>query len=342
MGEGGTMDHLEPRPLDAGMDGRVLYLSESEVERVAPDMSTVIGLLERAFREKGEGRIEMPPKPGIHPQPDAFIHAMPAFIPSLGSAGVKWVSGYPTNQARGLPYISGLLILNDPATGIPYAVMGCVWITAVRTAAASALSARYLARRESETLGILGCGVQGRTHVEALRVVLPGLRTLLAYDIDRSKASRFADEMAAAHGLTATAVETPREAVSGCDVVVTAGPILRRPHATIKAGWVEAGAFVSAVDFDSYFDARALAEFDKVTTDDVAQLHHFRDVGYFQSFPPIHADLGDLVLERKPGRETPGERTMACNLGVALDDMAVAPTIFARARELGVGTLLRL
>src|SRR4030042_6062449 len=103
-----------------------LYLSRADVERVALDMPTIIRLLEEAFREKGEGRVEMPPKPGVHTQPDAFIHAMPAYIPSLRSAGIKWVSGYPDNFKRGLPYISGLLILNDVTTGMPYAVMDCV------------------------------------------------------------------------------------------------------------------------------------------------------------------------------------------------------------------------
>ena len=92
----------------------MLYLSRRDVEEVGLSMREIIEALDRMFREKGEGRVEMPPKPGIHTQPDAFIHAMPAYIPSLGSAGMKWVSGYPGNQKKGLPYITGLLILNDP------------------------------------------------------------------------------------------------------------------------------------------------------------------------------------------------------------------------------------
>ena len=90
----------------------------------------------------------MPPKPGVHSRPDAFIHAMPAYIPALHAIGMKWVSGYPANQARGLPYITGLLILNDDETGLPLAVMDCTWITAMRTGAATALAAKYLARPE--------------------------------------------------------------------------------------------------------------------------------------------------------------------------------------------------
>ena len=149
---------------------KILYLSQADVTKVNLDMATVINLLETAFREKGAGKVEMPPKPGIHTMPDAFIHAMPAFIPALHSAGIKWVSGYPDNQKRDLPYITGLLILNDVETGIPYSVMDCSWITAYRTGAASALAARYLARPESKTVGILACGVQGRTNLEALTV----------------------------------------------------------------------------------------------------------------------------------------------------------------------------
>src|SRR5512144_2658405 len=146
----------------------VLYLSRADVETVNLPMQQIIDLLETAFREKGNGRVEMPPKPGIHTMPDAFIHAMPAYIPSMKSAGIKWVSGYPENFKRGLPYITGLMILNDAETGIPYAVMDCSWITAMRTGAASALSAKYLARPDSRAVGILACGVQGHTNLEAL------------------------------------------------------------------------------------------------------------------------------------------------------------------------------
>src|SRR5580765_2142752 len=125
----------------------ILYLSRADVIDVGLSMQEIIRAVEEMFREKGEGRVEMPPKPGIHTQPDAFIHAMPAYIPALKSAGIKWASGYPGNQKRGIPYITGLLILNDPETGIPLAVMDCAWITAQRTGAATAVAAKYLARR---------------------------------------------------------------------------------------------------------------------------------------------------------------------------------------------------
>lgn len=324
------------------MEKQLLYLSQAEVESVGLTMAEIINLLEKAFKEKGEGRVEMPPKPGIHPgEGDNFIHAMPAYIPAMNSAGVKWVSGFPENYKRGLPYITGLLILNDPETGIPVSVMDCVWITAMRTAAATAVAARRLARSDSSVLGILGCGVQGRTNTEALKVLFP-LERVMAYDVRPEAVESFAQYVATELDLEVVPVDQPRKAVTGCDLVVTAGPILKKPHATIQAGWLEEGAFASLVDFDSYWHADALHEVDKFCTDDVAQLEHYREVGYFKHIPPIHADLGELVAGKKPGRQTAEERTIACNLGLAMDDMAVAPTLYQRAIEQDFGTRLPL
>jgi len=323
------------------MSDKLLYLSQADVASVGLTMAEIIDALECMFREKGEGRVEMPPKPGIHTMPDAFIHAMPAYIPALQSAGMKWVSGYPENYKRGLPYITGLLVLNDPETGIPLAVMDCVWITAKRTGAATAVAAKYLARPDSEVVGILGCGVQGRSNLEALSVLFP-LERVFAYDVNPDAQRRYVEEMSAQFGLEVAPAQEPRQAVVGCDIVVTAGPILKAPHATIRPGWFEAGAFASLVDFDSYWHPDALRQVDKFCTDDVPQLEHYREVGYFQDIPPIHADLGELVAGRRPGRETDVERTMACNLGLALDDMAAAPLIYRRAVEWGIGTWLPL
>lgn len=320
---------------------KLLYLSRAEVEATGVAMPEIIAALEVAFREHGHSRVEMPPKPGVHSQPDAFIHAMPAFIPALHAVGVKWVSGYPANYKRGLPYISGLLILNDDETGLPLAVMDCTWITAARTGAATALAARYLARPESETVGILGCGVQGRSNLEALRVLFP-LRRVIAYDVLPENLDRYAAEVAERWQLEVIKAKQPREAVAGADIVVTAGPILRQPHATIQPGWFPAGGFASLVDFDSYWHGDALQEVDKFCTDDIPQLEHYRHIGYFQYIPPVYASLGELVVGDKPGRETVEERTIACNLGLALDDMAVAPLVYRQAVERGLGTWLPL
>ena len=153
---------------------QLLYLSQADVISLGLTMSEVIDSVEAAFREKGAGNVEMPPKPGIHTRPDAFIHSMPAYIKTTGAAGMKWIAGYPENPARGLPYISGLLVLNDPETGFPLAVMDAAWITAMRTAAATAVAAKYLCRPDVRSLAILGCGVQGRSNTDALLSVLSG------------------------------------------------------------------------------------------------------------------------------------------------------------------------
>jgi ornithine cyclodeaminase/alanine dehydrogenase-like protein (mu-crystallin family) len=323
-------------------NNQLLYLSQAEVAAVGLSMADIIEAVEKAFREKGHGRVEMPPKPGIHPgDGDNFIHAMPAYIAGMQSAGVKWVSGFPDNQKQGLPYITGLLIYNDVETGLPLAVMDCVWITAMRTAAATAVAAKHLARPDSAVMGILGCGVQARSHTAALNEIFP-LQRVMAYDIHRENAQRYAEEIHGRFQLEVVPVKTPREAVSGCDLVVTAGPILKQPHQTIKAGWLDEDAFASLVDFDSYWHPDAMMEADKFCTDDVPQLRHYQEVGYFQQIPAIHADLGQLVTGQKPGRQTAAERTMTANLGLAMDDMAVAPLIYKKALEKGSGTWLPL
>ena len=321
---------------------QLLYLSQAEVAAVNISMQEIIQALETAFQEKGAGQIEMPPKPGVHPGGgDNFIHAMPAYIPALQSAGVKWVSGFPGNQKMGLPYITGLLIYNDTETGLPLAVMDCVWITGMRTGAASALSARYLARPDSKVIGILGCGVQGRTHVEAMQVLFP-LKRVMAFDTNEEATRSFKQEIEARFALEVVPVQTPREAVTGCDIIVTAGPILKTPHATIQKDWMDPGAFASLVDFDSYWHPAAMAQASKFCTDDTRQLQHYQQIGYFKEIPPLHADLGELVATLKPGRQASDERTMTANLGLAINDMAVAPLIYKKAQDKGIGTWLSL
>ena len=321
---------------------RMLYLSRQDVAAAGVTMAEIIGLLEIAFKEKGQHRTEMPPKPGIHPGGgDNFIHAMPAYIPSMKAAGIKWVSGFPDNLKLGVPYINGVLILNDAETGLPISVMDCVWLTGMRTGAATALSARYLARPDSSIVGILGCGVQGRTNFEALKVLFP-IQGVKAFDTNKEAAQAYAKEIQARFDVSVEIVSTPEAAVTGSDIIVTAGPIMKKPHATIQAGWMSEGAFASLVDFDSYWHAYAMQEASKFCTDDTPQMLHYKTLGYFQETPSIHADLGELVTGEKPGRETPEEKNIAANLGLAIEDMAVAPLIFQKAREKGMGTWLDL
>lgn len=322
-------------------DLTIRYLSRADVEALALPMSRVIDAVEGAFREKGQGTAEMPPKPGVHPGPDAFIHAMPAYLKELGAAGLKWVSGFPENTKRGLPYIAGLFVLNDVETGLPLAVMDCTWITGARTGAATAVAARYLARPESRTAGILACGVQGRTNLEALSCVFD-LERVHAYDIHPERAQAYAEEMTRRLGVEVVAVSTPEAAVRGMDLVVTSGPILKHPTPTIPAGWIEPGTFASPVDFDSYWTPEALHEIDLLATDDTAQMEYYRTVGYFAHTPSPSADLGEIVTGTKPGRTSASQRTMSMNLGLAIEDVATARILYEGALEAGLGTELPL
>ncbi len=319
----------------------ILYLSKSDVAQVGLGMAEVIRILEEAFQEKGQGRVEMPAKIGIHTQPDAFSHAMPAYLPTQTAAGIKWVSAYPENYKQGLPYISGLIVLNDPASGIPTAVMDCTWITAARTGAATALSAKHLARPESRVAGILACGVQGRSNLEALSVLF-SLQRVFAYDVNRATQDRYVAEMSAKLDIEVIGVDEPRQAVVESDLVVTSGPIQKHPKPTIEPGWLKAGAFASSVDFASYWTPAALREYDRISTDDLAQFQFYRSAGYFEGLPDPDCDLGELVCAQKPSRQSPNQRTIAINLGLALEDIAVAPVVYRRAIEMGIGTPLEL
>jgi ornithine cyclodeaminase/alanine dehydrogenase-like protein (mu-crystallin family) len=163
----------------------------------------------------------------------------------------------------------------------------------------------------------------------------------MAYDIVPEQVERFRAEVADESGLEVVAAREPRDAVSGCDIVVTAGRG-RPAHHTIKKGWLDRGAFASLIDIDAYWEPAALLEFDKFTTDDVGQLEHYREQGHFPDIPPLHATLGEVVAGKKPGRESARERTLACNIGSALADMAVAVIVQRRAIERGVGRWLSL
>ncbi|MDH5482370.1 MAG: ornithine cyclodeaminase family protein [Candidatus Bathyarchaeota archaeon] len=325
-----------------GSLGSLLYLSRADIEKLNISVEGVIKVVEEAFREKAKGNVETPPKPGVHPQKDAFIHAMPAYLSKIETAGVKWVSGFPENPQRGLPYVSGLLILNDVETGLPICVMDCTWITAKRTGAATAVAAKYLAREDSKAFGVLGCGVQGRSNLEALLAVFKNLEEVKAYDVDVENQRRYVEEMTAKHEVKVVSVNSPRKAVENCDLVVTAGPILKNPQPCIEALWFKDGGFACALDFDSYWKPEAIRSMDKFCTDDVEQLKYYKQQGYFRHMPEVYAELNEIVSGKKHGRENSGERIMSMNLGLAIEDMATAKLVYEKAKEKRIGASLPL
>lgn len=303
-------------------------------------MRDVINAVELAFVEKGHGRIEMPPKPGIHPLPDAFIHAMPAYIPSMKAVGVKWVSGFPQNMPKNLPYISGLLILNDAETGIPLCVMDCTWITGMRTGAATAVAAKYLAPPESKTVGILGCGVQGRCNLDAIKETFPRCARLLAYDRNTKAAEALCSDASSQWGFETKLCLNAAEACEDADIIVTAAAILKDPSPVLELSWLKSRVFLSPVDFDSYIKPEIFKAADLFYTDDVAQQQYYRKIGYFKNIPEPQGDLGEILTHQKRGRNNTDKITIAMNLGIALEDMATAALVYESAVKANVGTLL--
>jgi len=148
--------------------------------------------------------------------------------------------------------------------------------------------------------------------------------------------------MAKKHGLSVIPVNSPREATEGCDVVVTAGPILRHPNPVIEASWFKDGGFACALDFDSYRKPKAMHSMDKFCTDDLDQLMYYKTIEYFPDIPEVYADLGEIITKEKAGRESDEERIMAMNLGSAIEDMATAIKIYEKARKMNIGTWLPL
>jgi ornithine cyclodeaminase/alanine dehydrogenase len=323
-------------------DLQLRYLSRRDVEETGLSMAAVIEAVEEAFREKGLGRTVMPAKHWLAPSETRFYSAMTSVVPGARAAACKWQSGSSENAARGLPYLTGLLILNDAETGLPIGVMDSTWITAVRTAAASAVTARYLARPDLDRFAMIGCGVQGRRHVEALRVVFPGLRRVQAYDVSAEALRRYAREITEQHGLEVQPCASAREAVRGAPLVITGGPIEPTLPRTIDADWLEPGLLGVAIDYDCYWRPAAFRAADKVFTDDLAQVEHQKGYGYFVDAPPMTGEIGDVVAGTRPGRERPDEVILAMNLGISIEDVTTARRLFDLAVARGRGTVLAL
>ena len=320
----------------------ITYLNSDHLDMLNLDMPQIVDILEASFRHKAAGHTSMPPKIFFHQDNDRFYSAMTSSCRPLAFAGCKWQSGDPANPLRGLPYIQGLYILNDDETGEMVAVMDARWITGKRTAAASALVARFQAREGSEELAILGCGVQGRAHLEVLAAELPYLKICRVYDIAEQVQRNFIEEFDGRfNDIHVAGCSSAEQAVSGADVVVTGGPItsVRRP--TIAPGWVASGALVITIDYDSYVTDECIAAMDIVLTDDREQIEDARShEGKFTGVTRLDTDIEALVAEGRGARQDPAQRIMAFNLGIALEDLATAVEIYRRAQEKRIGVRL--
>jgi alanine dehydrogenase len=304
------------------------YLARAEVRALLPALPEQLELVEATYRAVAAGRVELPPKPGIHPRKDSFIHAMPAYLADDDVAALKWIAGYPANKARGLPYIAGLIVVNDAETGLPTAVMDGAEITAARTAAASGVCIRRWAPEGWSEAAILGCGEQGRYHARVLGALNPEAR-IRAYDPHPERIAELEGHVEAAAG--------PAETVAGAQVVVTAGPIVEEPESPLGPDWLGERWLALPIDFDFYFAADAVSAAERFFVDDVAQFEYYREQGHFRGWPTPDGSVGEALA----ASDSPA-RVVCCNLGIGALDAAFAARVLAAAGERDVGTELEL
>ncbi|MGD0802691.1 MAG: ornithine cyclodeaminase family protein [Candidatus Bathyarchaeia archaeon] len=312
----------------------MLYLSQEDILDMGIPLREIIPLVETGLREHGLGQVENPPKPGIHAKSDSFIHAMPAYYRKLGIGGIKWVSGYPSNRELGLPQILGVMITNDMETGVPTSIMDCRWITAVRTAAVSAITAKFCASKGSTTLGVIGCGVQGRMTLGALKEIVPTLSKVKAYDINPEASKRYKADLEKETGIEITPVKNVEGAANGSDLILTATQ--RLPNPLVKNEWFKPGALGMGLEASRAWYGDAILKADKFVTDSWEQTEHFHEQGAFpEGMPKLYAELGEIVAGKKKGRDNQKERILAINIGLALEDVIVADYVYKKAEKAG-------
>ena len=298
---------------------KVRLLSRRDVASLLT-IDDCIDAVERAFGMLGRGEVPPPAVAGVHVPGGAF-HIKAA------AAGDRFAAKINGNFFDAVPRIKGVIVLADATDGRPLALMDSIEITILRTGAASAVAAKYLARRDARTALICGCGTQGQIQLQAIRRVLP-IETVYALDVDRARAE-------------ALSGATPVDDFVKADIVVTCTPsrsaILHR---------VEPGTFVAAVGADSHEKqeiAPALMASSKVVTDvteqcaSIGDLHHAIAAGAMTP-EQVHAELGEIVAGRKPGRENDRETIIFDSTGMALQDVAAATIVYERALAAGIGT----
>ncbi|MBM7788268.1 ornithine cyclodeaminase family protein [Tenggerimyces flavus] len=319
----------------------MLVLSKADVQALL-DIDALIDALAAAHVELSAGRVSMPSRVAATvPERDGFLAAMPAYLPSAGVLTSKLVALFPHNVDR--PTHHAVIVAFDPATGEPAALLDGEVITAARTGAGSALSARLLAREDAEVLAILGTGVQARSHAIAVSRVRP-IRELRVAGRDPAKAAKLAAELDDLLPQEVRAAETYREAMDGAAIVCAT------THATdpvVRREWLSPGTHVTSVGFN-----RAGREVDEATVAEALVCVESRQAALapfpagsnelLQSGVQIHAELGELVAGTKPCRTAPDQLTLYKSVGVAVQDAAAAALVLAAAHQSGHGTEIGL
>lgn len=306
---------------------------------------------------------ELPAKIGVHPRPtDSFAHAMPAHLrgrrlgddghalsgplaeavaaASSDALGMKWVTGFPTNGILGLPAIHALVLLNDPATGVPIAILDGGPITAQRTAAVSGVAIGRFAPSavgRPQLVALIGAGVQGRSHLSVFGHLLPGCRLTL-YDPDAGRADALAIVAAETVGIGSVRVAaSARAATEDADVVVTAAS-LGAVRQVMTNDWLTPDALVVPIDYATYAAAEVARDAALFLVDERGQFLANRDAGLFDGYPDPAATLGEAILA---GSSRPPGRVVVTHLGVGLADVVFGRAILAAAEVAGLGIVLR-
>ena len=329
---------MNPKPT------RTLVLTRRDVASLLT-IDECTSAVERAFKLFGEGKTQPPGVLGVYAE-DGGFH-IKAGILNLDRPyfAAKVNANFPQNSVRfGLPLIQGVIVLCDAENGYPLAVMDSIEITIQRTGAATAVAAKYLARPDSQTLTICGCGNQGRVSFRALHNLFP-FKEVFAFDLDHSQAERFASELSTE--TTAKVIPTSEldEAVGKSGVIVTCTP---SKQFFLKAAWVRPGASIAAVGADSEEKQElepTLLSRSKVVVDivdqaaSIGELHHSINLGSMTK-DDVYGELGEIVAGRKSGRSSPDEIIIFDSTGIALQDVIVAAAVYEKAVDRGLGQLI--
>jgi len=317
---------------------KVSLITRREIESIV-SMKELMGAMEDAFRAKAMRRVQMPTKLYIT-FPDGDYRTMMAYVPDLEMACVKIVNVHPNNpEKHGLPTVMATIVLIDPETGRPLAIMDGTYLTGMRTGATGGVAAKYLARKNSRIIGMVGAGTQARTQLMALNEVFK-IEEVRVCSKTRGECEKFAKDMEHL-GLKFLVKEGVEETVRGCDIIVTTTPVT---SPLVRNEWVEEGMHINAIGADASgkeeLDPEILKRA-KVVVDDYEQACHYGELNVPVSkgiFKPeqIHAELGEIIVGRKAGRTNDNEITVFDSTGLAIQDLAAAALVYRKARKVGV------
>lgn len=316
---------------------RLRVLSASDLERALP-MDAAIECMKRAFQAQFEGRVDAPPR-AVLPVPGGIALSMPGHLPGV-ALGAKWVSVFPGNRSLGKPSIHGLVLLADPETGEPCALLDGTFLTGWRTAAASGAATDLLARQDVRRAAVIGAGAQGRTHVLAMDSVRDFDEIRIASR--GPSAARLVDALQGTTRARLIAADTPAEAVGDAEVVCLATdsttPVLSADEIRPGTHLNGVGSFrLDMVELDPSFLAHARIFIDDLgaALEEAGELVAAVELGATE--PGDWTPLGEVVAERDKGRVAAGTSTYFKSVGLPVQDLAAAGEALLRARELGLG-----